>query len=343
MRQEGVELIARSDDLSVVGLTEVIRNYPDLRKRFRRLLATITDASPELLITVDFPGFNLRLAEALSRRNVPTLHLVSPQIWAWRTWRIRSIRRAVDELVVLFPFEVDFYRDHGIGVRFFGHPGVERLRSERPARVRRAEELRGADRRPIVAWLPGSRRGEVRRHLPVITASIRLLSDRNLRHAIAVAPSIDTALFDPIVAETGCELVDASDVLLEAADVAIVKSGTSTLEAAVIGTPFAVVYRVSAITAWLARRLARVRYIAMPNILADREIVREYVQDAFTPENLRDEVLRLLDPVTNRVMREDLNNLISDQFEEHTGVVAEIARFTQERFLQRSDRSAESA
>ena len=124
---------------------------------------------------------------------------------------------------------------------------------------------------------------------------------------------------------------------------AIVKSGTSTLEAAVIGTPFAVVYRVSAITAWLARRLARVRYIAMPNILADREIVREYVQDAFTPENLRDEVLRLLDPVTNRVMREDLNNLISDQFEEHTGVVAEIARFTQERFLQRSDRSAESA
>lgn len=338
MERSGAELIARSRDLSVLGFTEVIRNYPRLRRRFREVVRRISEPPVDLLITVDFPGFNLRLAREASRKGIPTLHLVSPQIWAWRSWRIRSVRSAIDELVVIFPFEVEYYRTRGVDVHYFGHPGIENLMREKSVRRQKRDRLRGEDPRPIVAWLPGSRPGEIERHLPVVAEAIQALEDLGLRHIVSVAPSVDSTLFEPLVDRTGCELHEASDVLLEAATAALVKSGTSTVEAMAIGTPFALFYRVPRITAWIARRLSHVRFLAMPNIIADHGVVREYVQEDCTAGKLSAEVRRLLDPEENRRIREELNDLVREGFGEGSEVIPQIARFVSSRFFPDGDR-----
>ena len=338
MERAGVDLFARSGDLSVLGFTEVLGNYFRLRRRFREVVRQISEPPVELLVTVDFPGFNLRLAREAARKGIPTLHLVSPQIWAWRSWRIRSVRSSIDELIVIFPFEVAYYRSRGIDVHYFGHPGVERLVREKSYRRSEADLLRGDDPRPIIAWLPGSRPGEIENHLPVVAEAIERLEDLPLRHIVSVAPSVDPSLFESLVERTGCELHHSSDLLLGAATAALVKSGTSTVEATAIGTPFALFYRVPRLTAWIARRLSHVRYLAMPNILADRQIVREYVQEECTADNLAAEVCCLLAPEENRRIREELGALVRDKFGVESEVIPRIARFVIDRFFANVDR-----
>lgn len=328
LRGAGVEIIVPSAHLSVVGLTEVVRRYGALRTHFHRVLRTIHDRSVDLLVTVDFPGFNLRLARAARSAGVPVLHLVSPQIWAWRPWRVRAIRRSVDELIVLFPFEVDFYRMRGIEVHYFGHPVIERLATG----AGEGTERSAADR-PIVAWLPGSRDGEVRRHLPIIAEAIRLLSGDRYHHIVSRHPELQAELYEAILDGTSADLRTDAVSLLRQADCAMVKSGTSTIEAMALGVPFAVFYRASVLTAALARRLARVPFIAMPNIIAGTSVVRELLQAEMTGENLAEEVRRLTNPKVAGAMASELREVTASLIHPDRGAVARMVTFTLTRFI----------
>jgi lipid-A-disaccharide synthase len=254
-----------------------------------------TTPRPDLLIVVDFPDFNLRLASAAQRAGVRVLYYVSPQVWAWRRGRIAKICRVVDRMIVLFPFEVELYRSCGLDARFVGHPAAEEVAATRtPEETRRRWSI-GADR-PLVALLPGSRRAEIARMLPLMLAAAERLKER-ARFAVAKAPDVPRGLVEDLVARSGASVATVENDtynLVAAARAAAVTSGTATLECALLGCPMAVVYRMSPLSYAIARRLVRVPFIALPNIVLGERIVPELVQHAATPDALAREISAFL-------------------------------------------------
>ena len=294
---EGARLLAHVRELAVVGLWEVVSHLPRVRRIFSELLAETDRVRPDLAVLVDYPDFNLRLARALRRRGIPVVYYVSPQVWAWRPGRIRAIRDAVTHMIVIFPFEEEVYRAAGVPVTFVGHPLVDLVAPSRD----RGRFLAGIGldpERPAIALLPGSRRKEIAHNLPGIRgAALQLAARRpDLQFVAAVAPSIDAGLvrggLPAAVAIAQGQTHDA----LAAADAAIVASGTATVEAALIGTPMVVVYRLSGLTYALGRRFVRVPHVAMANLIAGRRVVPELIQGDFTPDAVAGEILRLLGP-----------------------------------------------
>jgi lipid-A-disaccharide synthase len=296
LKAEGAELLAHVRDLAVVGLLEVIRHLRRLRSVFRAVLDEVDRVRPDVAILVDYPDFNLRLARQLKNRGIPVVYYVSPQIWAWRAGRIDTIRRTVAHMIVIFPFEEPLYRAAGVPVTFVGHPLVELVR---PAADRNAFlAAHGLDpERPVLAVLPGSRSQEVGHNLPSIAAALRRLADLrpDVQPALAVAPSLEGRLYaaelrgSPVARVTG-----QTHALLGAATAGIVASGTATVEAALLGLPMVVVYRLSALTYALGRPFVRVPHYAMANLIAGREVVKELIQGDFCPEAVTEEALRLL-------------------------------------------------
>jgi lipid-A-disaccharide synthase len=301
LQAEGTRLAAHVRDLAVVGLAEVLRHLPRLRRTFRDLLALTEAERPDLAVLVDYPDFNLRLARALRRRRVPVVYYVSPQVWAWRRGRVRAIRETVDHMIVIFPFEEPLYRAAGVPVTFVGHPLVELVRPPRDA----GEFLRsqGLDpMRPVLAILPGSRRQEVAHNLPPIAEALALVRQRrpDVQPAVAVAPSLPSSILEPLRL-AGARLVEGhTHALLGAARAGIVASGTATVEAALVGLPIVVVYRLSALTYALGKPFVRVRHYAMPNLVAGREVVHELIQSDFTGDSVAREILPLLEDGTRR-------------------------------------------
>ena len=288
-----------SAELSVAGLTEVARHYFRIRRHFNRLVERLVRERIDLLVTIDFPGFNLRLARALSKRGVRTLHLVSPQVWAWRSWRLRSIRRSFDDLIVFFPFEVDWYARRGMSVEYFGHPGVDAMVESSVEIRERAADLFREETRAIICWLPGSRNSEVQRHLPLMVDAAARLGDDDYLHVLSTVSSVEQALYDR-ARDAGLQMWNGSTAtLLEASTVGVIKSGSSTLHAMVYGLPMVIIYKVSRMTYRVASRLASITMIGMPNILAGRPVVPELVQDEATVESLVAEVRRISDERTN--------------------------------------------
>jgi len=309
MREAGVETEVDISELSVMGISEVVGALARVRRVYRRIVARMDSSGyPQLLVLVDFPEFNLLLARAARRRGVPVLYYVSPQVWAWRRGRVRKIRERVDAMVVLFPFEEEFYAAHGVPARFFGHPLAETVQPTRSARDTRLRHGLPAEG-PLVALLPGSRVKEVDRHLPLMLQAARLLDGRAC-FAIARAPGIDRGRLQAAAAEAGRRIAIVDDDtynLLAAADAAAVASGTATVEAALLGCPHVVVYKASALTYAVARALVRTRYIGMPNIILDAPVVPELIQRRATPAALADEIGRFLDePAHARAVRERL-------------------------------------
>jgi len=297
LQAEQVRLLGHVRDLAVVGIVEVVRHLGSLRRIFKRVLAEVDRQRPDLAVLVDYPSFNLRLARQLKRRRVPVAYYISPQIWAWKGWRIREIRRNVDHMLVIFPFEQEIYARAGVPVTFVGHPLVDLVR---PAPDREAFlGSAGLDpARPVVAVLPGSRTTEVRYNLPPLAAGIRLLAQRrpDLQFLLAVAPALEVpALRDAVRGLPVALVAGQTHAVLGAAAVALVASGTATVEAALLGTPMVVVYRVSPLTYAVGRPLVHVPHVAMANLIAGREVVRELIQADFTPERVCAEVLGLLD------------------------------------------------
>jgi lipid-A-disaccharide synthase len=294
--QSQATLLAHVRDLAVVGLWEVVSHLPRLRRIFRRVLAEVDRDPPVLAVLVDYPDFNLRLARALKRRGVPVVYYVSPQVWAWRPRRIRTIRDSVAHMIVIFPFEEDVYRAAGVPVTFVGHPLVDLVKP--PAERGRLLAEVGLDPgHPVIALLPGSRRKEIDHNLPGIAGAVRVLSRErpDLQFVAAVAPSIEPRQVEGLPANV-VRVEHRTHEVLACADVAIVASGTATVEAALLGTPMVVVYRLAALTYHLGRRFVRVPHVAMPNLIAGRRVVPELIQADFTPERVAAETLRLLGP-----------------------------------------------
>jgi lipid-A-disaccharide synthase len=294
---EGGHLLAHVRDLAVVGLLEVLRHLRRLRAVFRSVLEEVEREPPAVAVLVDYAEFNLRLARALKRRGVPVVYYVSPQVWAWRRGRIDAIRRSVSHMLVIFPFEEPLYREAGVPVTFVGHPLVDLARPAADAGAFLAGL--GLDpARPVLAVLPGSRRQEVAHNLAPIAGALRLLCARraHLQLALAVAPSLEPGLFDrelaglPVV-----RVVGQTHALLSAASAGIVASGTATVEAALMDLPMVVVYRLSPLTYALGHRLVDVPHVAMANLIAGREVVKELIQRDFRPEAVARETLALLD------------------------------------------------
>ena len=309
LQDQGAALRAHVRELAVVGLFEVVSHLRRLRGVFRDLLAEVDRRPPAAAVLVDYAEFNLRLAAALRRRGIPVVYYVSPQVWAWRRGRLRDIRRSVSRMLVIFPFEEPLYREAGVPVRFVGHPLVD-LVAPAPDRAAFLRPLGLDPDRPVLAVLPGSRAKEIAHNLPPIVAALRRIQAQRPRvqFLLAVAPSIEPAsLAGRFAGVPGRMVGGATHAVLGACDAAVVASGTATVEAALLGAPMVVVYRLSPLTYHLGRRLVRVPHYAMANLIAGRRLVPELIQSDFTPERVAEEALRLLEDAAFRDrMREGL-------------------------------------
>jgi lipid-A-disaccharide synthase len=286
LRTAGMHTLVDAADVATVGLVEGARHLPALLGVYRALVRRLREDPPDLCILIDFPEFNLRIARAAKRAGVPVLYYIGPQVWAWRRGRVRTIARRVDRLAVVFPFEPVLYAGHGCAVEFVGHPLLDRVTASRPREATLAAHGLAPDR-PLVLLLPGSRHAEIERILPaMLEASRELVQDPRRQFALGLAPTVSRAAVEALVERAEVPVaVIAGDTydLMAAAELAIVTSGTATLECALLECPMVVVYRLARLTYALGRLLIHgVRHIAMPNIVAGREIVPELLQGAAT-------------------------------------------------------------
>jgi lipid-A-disaccharide synthase len=295
MRAAGCDLLVDAREIAEVGIIEVIKHIPTIYRRFREVVREAERRRPDAAVLIDFPDFNLRLARELHQRGIPVIYYVSPQLWAWKQRRIERVRKYVREMLVIFPFEEKFYRERGIPAHFVGHPLAD-LPAPKVTREQFAREYKLDPNRQWIALLPGSRRGEVSRILPPLLQAAQLLGPDYV-YTVPVASTLNAEwLASFLRGYSGPPITftrDARATLLHAR-VAAVASGTSTLEAALIGTPFAMVYQVAPLTWTLGRRLVKVDRFAMVNLIAERDVVPELVQADFTPQRVCAELRRIL-------------------------------------------------
>jgi lipid-A-disaccharide synthase len=310
---QGTRLFAHIGDLAVVGILEVLRHIPRIRAILRQAVDALDRERPDAAVLIDYPDFNLRLAAQLKRRGIPVLYYVSPQVWAWKRGRLRTIRETVSRMLVIFPFEEALYRTEGIPVAHVGHPLVDLVKPP-PDRDVFLSDLGLDPKRPVVALLPGSRRPELTNNLPPLLDSVaRIAVARpDAQFLLAVAPLLDAAAVEARCAGLPIRCVRGqSHAVLAAADLAIVASGTVTVETALLGTPMVVVYRVAPLTYALGRPFIRVPHFAMVNLIAERRVVPELMQADFTAESVTAEALSLLsDGGRVRRMRDDLADVV---------------------------------
>jgi lipid-A-disaccharide synthase len=290
----GLRRIVRAEDVAVMGITEVILHMGHIYAEFRKLKASLRAERPDIAILIDFPDVNLRLAAELRRLNIPVVYFVSPQLWAWKKWRVKAVKRNVTRMLVIFPFEEAFYRSHGIAADFVGHPLAD-LDRPKVTRETFARE-NGLDASKFwVGLLPGSRAKELLANLPPMLETARILGP-GYEYLLPVAPTLKESQVRALAGRTKGVSVrvvrDARAVLMHAR-ASVVASGTATVEAALIGNPFLVVYRVSRVTYAVAQRVVHVPHVAMVNLIAGRRIVPELIQHDFTPSK----VVELLRPL----------------------------------------------
>lgn len=295
MEALGMRRIVRAEEVAVMGITEVVRHMPRIYGEYRKLRRSIAQERPDLAILIDFPDVNLALARRLHEQGTPVLYFVSPQLWAWKKYRIRKVQRSVDRMLVIFPFEEKFYRDHRVQAEFVGHP-----LAELPLPSVSREDFAAAHAiDPAKHWiglLPGSRGKEIRLNLPGMVASATQLGT-DYEYLLPLAPTLTAEqraharalLAQLLAAQTPAPritLVDDARATLHHARASIVASGTATVEAALIGNPFVVVYQVSAASYAIARRVVKVPHVAMANLIAEKRMVPELIQHEYTPERV---------------------------------------------------------
>ena len=299
---EGTTLLHHASEMGIVGLFNVIRHLPMFRRVFNELLARIEAEKPDAVLLVDYPDFNLRVAKRCKELGLRVIYYISPQLWAWRQGRVRHIAKYVDRMLVIFPFEEDFYRKHGVPVTYVGHPIVEQLVDvHRPPRD--TDTLR-------IALLPGSRRMEVSSLLPAMLDAVDILRrERQVDAYVIQAPTIERASLEAIMRDAGIDvriLDHDGGEGVAAADVALSSSGTATLESAVLGTPVVVMYRLSRATYLLARRLVKLPHFSLVNIVAGKRVVPELLQDDVNGARIAEEVRALIEPTHYEAVRTEL-------------------------------------
>jgi len=313
MRAAGVETVVNSDELAIMGILEVAQVFPKFLSAFRKLKAAALDRSPDAVILVDWPEFNLRLATALHRRGLKVIYYISPQLWAWRPRRIENIKRDIDLLLSILPFEADWYKQRGVEhVEFVGHPLAGEVKPE-IGRIEFCKQHHLDPDKPIVSFLPGSRRKELQRILPPMAAAIQKLklTHPEVQPVIVVAPSRTIeetrAILSPLnsIRMVQGQTRDA----LAASDAAAIASGTATLEGALLETPMVVVYKESAVNWHTLGRLITVPHYGLVNLVAGTEIATELMQNDFTGERLAQELVQLLDPKRNETARVEMRRV----------------------------------
>ncbi len=315
MRACGVDPVVDSASLAVVGLVEVVRHIPRIYGEYRKLLREVERRRPEVAILTDSPDFHLRLARRLKRMGVPVIYLVAPQVWAWRKDRLPMMRRTLDRLLCIFPFEQEFFEKHGLAASYIGHPLTRLIRpSNTPCELRRRFGVEPD--KPLIALLPGSRTGEIMRHLPdLITAAEMIGQQQPARFILALpkgfAHCAAMATFRERFSRASIQLQEGQtwDVLA-CADLALAASGTVTIEACLLRTPMIAFYRVNSLSWLLGKLLVRVPFYSMVNLIAGREVVPEFIQGEMSGERLASEALRLLgDPRALAAMRSGLGQV----------------------------------
>jgi lipid-A-disaccharide synthase len=314
MAAAGVERIVRSEDMAVMGLTEVVRHLPRIYGEFRKLKKAIRARRPDVAVLIDFPEIHFRLAKEFHRLSIPVIFFVSPQLWAWKKHRIKLVQKYVRKMLVIFPFEEAFYHENGVQAEFVGHPLAE-LPLPSISREQFAAENHLNPASTWIGLLPGSRPREIRDHLPVMLDAARLMTRQTAESEFIVplAPTISAqqrAEVLEIVMEFSSgltvRLVDDARAALFHARASVVASGTATVEAALIGNPFVVVYRVSALTYAIAKRVVKVPYVAMANLIAGNLVAPELLQHDFTASNIVEQMQLLLPdgPARESMMKE---------------------------------------
>jgi lipid-A-disaccharide synthase len=314
MREAGVDTLVDSSDIAVVGLVEVIKHFDVISSAFRKLKQILLNSPPDLLILIDYPGFNLRLAKVAKKGGVKVLYYISPQIWAWRQGRIKKIARLVDHMAVILPFEVPFYEQAGVPVTFVGHPMFD-LVNVTYDRSAAAASFNLDPSRKIVGLFPGSRMNEIERLLPeIIGAAVKLKAQ--FPDVQFILPLASTLNSDDIVPRLQAANLDVTITrnrihdMIRACDAVISVSGTVTLEIALVGTPMVIIYKLSPLTYQLAKRLIKVDNIGLCNIVAGEKVARELIQDDANPKMIAEEITHILTDVTYAgQIREKLANV----------------------------------
>lgn len=309
LRDAGVELIAHCSEMGVVGLTEVGSKLKHILGVFFRIKAIIRKSKPDLVILIDYPDFNIPLAKTAARAGVPVLYYISPQVWAWRKSRIRTLKNIVRKMAVILPFEPAVYREYGMDVDFVGHPLLDIISDELTAAPRKVAGFR-------VGLLPGSREGEIRTILPVMLESAEILSrivSAPVSFFLPLAETIDQSVIEGYLKKSLLKVeVIREDIYsqIKAADAVIVASGTATLETALLGTPMVVLYRVSPLTYFVGKCLINIKCISLVNIIAGKIIVPELIQHDMNPQKIATEVLSIIeDPHRAEQIRADLKEV----------------------------------
>lgn len=315
MRAAGVEPVVRSESLAVVGLVEVLHHIPRIYGEFRKLCRAARERRPDVAVLTDSPDFHLRVAKKLHREGIPVVYLVAPQVWAWRPGRIRILQETLRHLLCIFPFEESFFREHDVAATYIGHPLARMVRPS----MTRSEffERHGiAPEERVVAILPGSRSGEIRRHLEPVAEAVAQIrrTVSGCRFIAGTPPGFSAGLEDSYFWERfrreSIQVIEGQTWdLLAHAHLALAASGTVTIEAALLGTPMVTFYRVSGLSWTLGRRLVRVPFLSMVNLVAGRAVVPEFVQGDLKPERLAGEAVRLL---TEEAAREKMRNDLAE-------------------------------
>lgn len=311
MRAAGVVIVTDYSEVSVVGITEILSHLPSLFRAMRRLVNEAERRKPVFAILTDFPGFHLRLARKLKCRGIQNIYYICPQFWAWRPWRVRIVRRRFAQALCIFPFEEKFYGDAGVPVKFIGHPLVGSVQASLDRQAFCHEQLLDPHKK-IVTVLPGSRAAELRQHLPILREACQHIHRESpAQFVIAAAPGSNKHfLREGWAPELPVKIVLGQTYnALAACDAAIVSSGTATIEAALLDVPMVVVYRVTPLTALLAKPLVRTPFYSMVNLIAGRRAVPELIQSDFTPKRVAAEILRLLN---DQAARESLRRGLAE-------------------------------
>ena len=306
MAAAGAEVVKHYRELAFMGFTQVIMNLRTILRNIDTCKKDIEAFKPDAIVLIDYPGFNLRIAEWAHAQGIAVHYYISPQGWAWKKGRVHTIKKVVDRMYVILPFEREWYAQYGMKVEFVGHPLLDAIAHEGSQPV---APLPGDDGRPVIALLPGSRRQEIERMLPLMIRMVPLFP--NYRFVVAAAPSVPDEVYAASLGNKDITLAkDRTYDVLRSAHAALVTSGTATLETALFGVPEAVCYSGGAVNVWLAKRLVNIKFISLVNLIMDREVVRELIQSDLNEVNLRKELERLVTEGPYRAkMISDLNAL----------------------------------
>ena len=310
MQAAGVHAIVDSRSIAVAGLVEVVAHIPRIWREFRKLVRAVAAERPDIAVLTDSPDFHLRLAKKLRRHGIPVVYLIAPQAWAWRQGRVRTMRATIRRLLCIFPFEEPFFQKHGVPTTYIGHPLA---RIVKPSMTRSAfcHKFHLPEDRRIVVLLPGSRHGEVERHMPFLLDAARRISERTqVTFVLALPPGFgaETARFWEPIRQSSIQVIEGStwDALAHS-ELALAASGTVTIEAALLGVPMVTFYRVNALSWILGRWLVRAPFLSMVNLVAGRRVAPELIQAGMTGERIAAEAVRLLEDERARsAMRDDL-------------------------------------